>query len=163
MLRTVLNRLVITASHSSAAPQIASRVLGPAVVAVSARYAGQFKNWFSSVHERKSPTFQDRTDDVSFDENEWCTPQPKKALDSDRFVRDHAFDPFEHYEKSASLMEEAAKKTALGKVVEAEPLVTEQPTAEELLEIELEHNEFIADHTFDVNDDKIHKNPKTYQ
>ena len=102
------------------------------------------------------------TDDYAFDDNEWTGTgkKPKKALDPDRFVRDHAFDIFENNEKSVSLMEEAAKKTALGKGVEAEPLVFEQPTAEELLEIELEHNEFITDHTFDVNDDKIQKNLK---
>ena len=29
-----------------------------------------------------------------------------------------------------------------------------------MLEIDLEHNEFITDHTFDVNDDKKKKNLK---
>ena len=154
MLHTVFRHVVIT--YSSVAPKLASRVLGPAV---SAGYAGACKCWFSSTQAKKKATFKDMTDDFCFDENEWdgAGKFAKRKLDVNRFVADHTFDPSEEYEKLA-LIEEAAKKPAIGKAIEIEPLVIEQPNAEELSEIELEHNKFITDHTFDVNNDKIQKN-----
>ena len=148
MLRTVLHQ--VAAKSSGAAPKlIASRVLGPAIVAVSARYAGSSKYWFST-HEKKKETFKD----IHITE----AAHPKKTFEDNRFVGDHAFDPGEDYEKAANLMKQAAEKKTGGPSVKP-PLAFEQPTAEELQEIDLEHNEFITDHTFDVNDEKIQKQP----
>ena len=139
MLRTVIHQI---ATNSGVAPKIASRVLYPAIVAVSARHAGSTKYWFST---KEKETFKAGNQAAHF----------KKKVDDNRFVGDHAFDPGEEYEKAAKLMEQAAEKSALGHdTVESEPLAAEQPSAEEILEIDLEHNEFITDHTFDVNDDK---------
>jgi len=149
MLRTVIHQ--VAAKSSGAAPKlIASRVLGPAIMANSARYAGSSKYWFST-HEKKNDAFQDIVAEAA---------HSKKTFEDNRFVGDHAFDPGEDYEKAMNLMKQAAeKKTALGGHPVKSPLVLEQPTAEELQEIDLEHNEFITDHTFDVNDEKIQKQP----
>jgi len=148
MLRTVIHQV---ATNSGVAPKIASRVLYPAIVAVSARYTGSTTKYWFSTQEKEKETFKAGNHAAHF----------KKKIDDNRFVGDHAFDPGEEYEKAANLMEQAAEKTALGHdTVESEPLAVEQPSAEEMLEIDLEHNEFIADHTFDVNDVKKTKNLK---
>lgn len=170
MLRTVLSRITTSSS-------VAPKLLGPAAMAVSARYAGGLaaarSRRFSTQTVSKGKDGKDDTviappfhpeamaQDHAFDESEWAVDKSKyKKLDTEPFVKDHAFDPSDAYETAVHVMEEASAKTALGENVEssAEQPAFEEPTPEELLEVDLEHNEFVTDHTFDVNDEKLQKN-----
>jgi len=173
MLRTVLHRITTT----SVAPKLATKLLGPAAMAVSARYAGSLatrnsRRSFSTQTKPKDdadnvivPPFdkEHMVEDLSFDENEWSvakSTKSRKQLDPERFVRDDTFDANKAYETAVHVMEEASGHTALGVETTAESALPafEEPTPEELLEVDLEHNQFVTDHTFDVNDAKLQKN-----
>ena len=129
MLRTAIQHIANTTS-SSMAPKLASRVLGPVAMAASARYANSAcKYWVSAKANAKN--MKSAKDAKPGDEN---------------FVADHAFDRNEDIVKAAHLFEEAAHNKPHRASFD---LTQEEPTKEELAA----HNEYVRDHTFDVNKD----------
>lgn len=163
MLLLKLTMLSTTAfgqiATNPAAFKVAARMLNPVVVAVSARYAGSIRSsqaWLSTQTkqgERISiPHLRNPTDDHVFDVNESATTTHLKdeKRNSDRYSHDHSFDVNEDYAKGVTTLEEASIKTESGK--------PSHLTTEQLLNVVLEPDDFISDHTFDVNRATVKKN-----
>jgi hypothetical protein len=80
-------------------------------------------------------------------------PQPKsKQTTTDNFSSDHSFDVSEEFVKATNVLEQGPKNKMSGK--------GRHLSTEELLEVVLEPDDFIMDHTFDVNEAKLLDTPR---